>query len=268
MASANPPITYSAMLLSAYRGQEQAASRLIDAARGEAVSAGEGRIATVADYAGSVLHNGLGRHDLALAAARRVFERDVVGWLPGHGRRSSLRRPRSRMHDAALLSHARSRSSERATVTGTDWALGIQARIEALANDGPAAEGQYAESIERLGKGRPEGGSRPRAPPVRRVAATRWTAGRRAGRAAYRLRPAVRHGTRRVRGARANRAAGDGREGPQANRRHRATTSRHRSSRSPGWRATACRTRRSARGCSSALEPSSGTCARSSRRWT
>ena len=127
------------------------ASRLIDGARGEAVSAGEGRIATFADYAGSVLHNGLGRHDLALAAARRVFERDVVGGYQVMAV-AELAEAASRMHDAALLSLARSRSSERATVTGTDWALGIQARIEALANDGPAAEGQYAESIERLAR--------------------------------------------------------------------------------------------------------------------
>ena len=129
-ASANPPITYSAMLLSAYRGQEQLASRLIDGARGEAVSAGEGRIATFADYAGSVLYNGLGRHDLALAAARRVFERDVVGGYQVMAV-AELAEAASRMHDPALLSLARSRSNERATVTGTDWALGIQARIEA-----------------------------------------------------------------------------------------------------------------------------------------
>ena len=71
---------------------------------------GEGRIATFADYASSVLHNGLGRHDLALAAARRVFERDVVGGYQVMVV-AELAEAASRMHDAGLLTLARSRSS-------------------------------------------------------------------------------------------------------------------------------------------------------------
>jgi DNA-binding CsgD family transcriptional regulator len=39
-------------------------------------------------------------------------------------------------------------------VTPTAWALGIEARIRALVSDGPAADGFYRESVERLGRTR------------------------------------------------------------------------------------------------------------------
>jgi DNA-binding NarL/FixJ family response regulator len=39
-------------------------------------------------------------------------------------------------------------------VTPTAWALGIEARIRALLSDGPAADGFYRESVERLGETR------------------------------------------------------------------------------------------------------------------
>jgi DNA-binding CsgD family transcriptional regulator len=42
--------------------------------------------------------------------------------------------------------------SERTRATPTEWALGIEARTRALLGDGPAADGFYRESIERLGR--------------------------------------------------------------------------------------------------------------------
>jgi hypothetical protein len=46
------------------------------------------------------------------------------------------------------------RLSEIATASGTDWALGIQARSRALLSDGEAAERLYLEAIRRLGRTR------------------------------------------------------------------------------------------------------------------
>jgi DNA-binding CsgD family transcriptional regulator len=44
--------------------------------------------------------------------------------------------------------------AEFTTASGTDWALGIEARSRALLNDGDTAERLYLESIERLGRTR------------------------------------------------------------------------------------------------------------------
>ena len=46
------------------------------------------------------------------------------------------------------------RLEERTHASGTDWALGIQARSRALLSDGHAADALYREAIERLERGR------------------------------------------------------------------------------------------------------------------
>ncbi len=142
-------VCYASMLLTAYRGEERDASELIRPGRDEAVSLGDGRIVMFADYASAVLHNGLGRHDAALATAQRVFERDVVGGYQIMAT-AELGEAASRVGDRDALARARSRSSDRARVTGTDWAVGVDARLAALLADGSAAEDRYRESIDRL----------------------------------------------------------------------------------------------------------------------
>jgi DNA-binding CsgD family transcriptional regulator len=150
-ATGNAPIAYAAMLLAAFRGEADLASRLIAGARDEAASGHEGRVVTFADYADAVLHNGLGRHDVARDAARRVFDRDVVGGYQVLAV-AELAEAASRTADSALVSTALARLAERAQGTPTDWALGIEARLEAFLARGAAAEDLYRESIERLGR--------------------------------------------------------------------------------------------------------------------
>jgi ATP/maltotriose-dependent transcriptional regulator MalT len=99
-----------------------------------------------------VLCNGLGRHDAARDAARRVFERDQLGFGPLIV--PELAEAASRTGDLALVEAALEWLSERTRVTPTDWALGIQARLQALLSQGEPAEHLYRESIDRLGRTR------------------------------------------------------------------------------------------------------------------
>ena len=144
----NPPVGYATTLLAALRDADDAASRLITAARDEAWSLGQGRIVNYADYASAVLNNGLARHDVAALAAREVFDRDAVG---GYQMMvvSELAEAASRTGDTALVAAALQRMSERARATPTDWALGIEARLRAMMG-GEEAEAAYRESIQRL----------------------------------------------------------------------------------------------------------------------
>jgi DNA-binding CsgD family transcriptional regulator len=143
----NPPVGYAAMVLAALRGTD-AASRLITAARDQTMALGEGRIVNFAGYATALLNNGLGRHDLAVQAAREVFDRDG---LAGYQMMvvSELAEAASRTGDVKLMAAALYRMSERAGATPTDWALGIEARLRALLG-GEDAEAAYRESIQRL----------------------------------------------------------------------------------------------------------------------
>jgi DNA-binding CsgD family transcriptional regulator len=144
----NSPVGYAATLLAALRGPDKAASRSIATVRDEAWALGQGRIVTFADYASSVLNNGLGRHDIAAVAARGVFDRVVVGGYQIMAV-SELAEAASRTGDTELLAAALERMSEHAQVTPTGWALGIEARLRAL-QGGEQADGSYRKSIEYL----------------------------------------------------------------------------------------------------------------------
>jgi DNA-binding CsgD family transcriptional regulator len=145
-----PPLGHASLLLEAFRGDEARTSALIAATADAAAAQGQSRIVTLADYAAAVLYNGLGHHARALEFARRVFQRDVLGYQTLAA--PELAEAASRSGDHDLLAEIRSWVSERARATPTDWALGMDARVEALASTGSAAEARYRDSIERLGK--------------------------------------------------------------------------------------------------------------------
>ena len=81
-ATGTSPVAYTDMTLAAWRGQEALTAELIERQVGEASARGIGRVTHFATYAASVLHNGLGRYDAALDAARRAFEHDHLGYTP------------------------------------------------------------------------------------------------------------------------------------------------------------------------------------------
>jgi DNA-binding CsgD family transcriptional regulator len=148
-ATGTAPLGFAEMLLAAWRGQEGKASQMIDATEATASAGGLRKVADFAVYARAVLNNGLGRHDSACVAAKRVFDSDHVGFaalvIP------ELAEAASRISDTDLVAAATAYVSERAQVTPTPWALGIEARLRALLADGDVADRLYRESLEHLG---------------------------------------------------------------------------------------------------------------------
>jgi DNA-binding CsgD family transcriptional regulator len=96
-----------------------------------------------------LLHNGHGRYGEALAAARQACEREDViayGWALVELVEAGIRA--EALGEAAT---ALERLSERTQASGTEWALGIEARCRGLVIDDEAC---YRESIERLERSR------------------------------------------------------------------------------------------------------------------
>jgi DNA-binding CsgD family transcriptional regulator len=147
-ATGTSPVAYTEMTLAAWRGDESLASALIQRERREAKERGIGRMDQFASYAASVLYNGIGRYDAAHEAARRVFEHDHLGYTPFMV--PEVAEAASRTGDAALLHATVEWLSQRTSTTPTDWALGMDARVRALASEGVAAERLYRESIDRF----------------------------------------------------------------------------------------------------------------------
>jgi DNA-binding CsgD family transcriptional regulator len=151
-ATGNPPNMYAAMMLAAWRGEDEEATELIQAAVQEAAGRGTGRLAAVAAYASAVLDNGLGRYDAAREAAWEVFQRDQLAL--GHLVVAELAEAAARTGDVVAVKAALDWLSERTRVTRTAWVLGIEARVRALASEGDAADEFYRESVELLGRTR------------------------------------------------------------------------------------------------------------------
>jgi DNA-binding CsgD family transcriptional regulator len=145
-----PPLGYTSLLLEAFRGDEARTSGLIATTADAAAAQGQRRIVTLADYAAAVLYNSLGHHQRALECARRVFQRDVLGYQTLAA--PELAEAASRCGDNDVLAEIRAWVSARARATPTDWALGMDMRIQALASSGSVAESHYRDSIERLSK--------------------------------------------------------------------------------------------------------------------
>jgi DNA-binding CsgD family transcriptional regulator len=144
---------YSAMSVAALRGDEAEASALINATLRDVPLRGEGFAISAAEWANAALNNGLGRYPEALAAAQRAtqdsWELGFANWALVELVEAAAR---SGTHDTAAVAHGR--LAEMTRPSGSDWALGVEARSHALLADGGQAEDLYRESIERLGRTR------------------------------------------------------------------------------------------------------------------
>jgi DNA-binding CsgD family transcriptional regulator len=142
---------YAAMMLAALRGDQAAANPLIEATIAEATAGGQGLAVTYARWTGSILYNGLGRYDEALAAARQASE-DTPGLYVSMWALPELIEAASRTGNTGIAADALARLTETTQASGTDFALGIEARSRALVSGPEAAEARFREAIHWLGR--------------------------------------------------------------------------------------------------------------------
>ena len=140
---------YGAVALVAFRGREAEASERIEAARVEVLRRGEGAGLTFVLWASAVLYNGLGRYEDALAAAVQAREDSNAAWFRTWGL-VELVEAAARCGKRELAVDALDRLSQTTAASGTDWALGVEARSRALVTEGDAAEPLYRQAIEAL----------------------------------------------------------------------------------------------------------------------
>ena len=144
---------YGAVGLAALRGREADAASLIESGRTDVTLRGEGIGISVFDWAEAVLYNGLGRYEDACAAALRVLEHphdlSTSSWGIVELIEAAVR---AGTPDLAAEGYVRLGAMTR--VSGTDWALGVAARSQALVVEDERAEDLYTEAIDRLGRSR------------------------------------------------------------------------------------------------------------------
>jgi len=145
---------YGALALAALSGQRDEVDELIGARVSEVVPRGDGLWVTVSRWASAVLGNGLGRYEQALAAARQVCEDPPQQFGFWVWSLAELVEAGVRCGQAGRACEALQQLAETARASGTDWALGMEARSRAQLSEGDAAENLYTEAIERLGRTR------------------------------------------------------------------------------------------------------------------
>ena len=148
-ATGLPPLQYSACMLAAARGDQAQAQAIWESLLRNATARGEGSALGGHGWFAALLHNGNGHYGEALVDARQACEHEDV---------MVYGRALAELIEAAVrdgrpdeVVDALDRLSDRTRASGTEWALGIEARCRALLGDD---EPLYRESIERLARSR------------------------------------------------------------------------------------------------------------------
>jgi DNA-binding CsgD family transcriptional regulator len=147
---------YAAMGLAALQGRQAEVSALVEATVNDVSVRGEGIAVSCAQWTNAVLHNGLGLYPEAMRAAQQSLY---------HQEYPDMHYPGIANWAAAELVEAAARCgmtevaadtcrwlAEMTSASGTDWALGVEARSRALLAEGKSAESLYRESITYLGR--------------------------------------------------------------------------------------------------------------------
>jgi tetratricopeptide (TPR) repeat protein len=142
---------YGALLLAAFRGDEQHGLLFIESTVDRARARGEGTAAQVGLWANAVLYNGLTRYEQALPRALQASEQApeffIGPWVLPELIEAAVRTGNDALADDALERLAgSSRRSE------TDWGRGVFARCQALLSSVATAEEYYREAIDCYGR--------------------------------------------------------------------------------------------------------------------
>ena len=145
---------YGDLALAALRGREAGFSDLATATKEEVVQRGEGLGIGLTEWATAVFNNGLGHYQDALAAAETATEYLAEVSVTVNWGLVELVEAAVRCGLPERAADAVRRLSESTSNSGSDWALGVEARSRALVSEGEAADRLYHEAIERLGRTR------------------------------------------------------------------------------------------------------------------
>ncbi len=125
------------------------ARQLIETVTKESSARGEGLALATASTATALLCNGLGRYQEAFGAAMEALKDPNDLWYAGWAT-VELVEAASRTGNAEQAKPAFNKLVECTEASGTNWALGLQARCRALLSEGKEAEALYQEGIEWL----------------------------------------------------------------------------------------------------------------------
>lgn len=142
---------YGGFAIAAVHGRDAELMALIDASKDDLDRHGVGIGLTITAWASALLHNGLGRYEVALAAAQEAtsYPQDMgTSYLA----LAELVEAATRTADHEIAHAAHQRLLEVARPAGTDWALGVEERSGALLTAGDDAERLYRSAIDRLSR--------------------------------------------------------------------------------------------------------------------
>jgi ATP/maltotriose-dependent transcriptional regulator MalT len=132
----------------AWRGRDADTRRRVEALIAVAEQSRAATVAGLARISLVVLELGSSRYEEAFTLARQVYDDDPLAF--GNEVLPNLVEAAVRSGNVDSAEAACARLSERATASGTPWALGLLARSRALLATGDDAEAHYNEAIDRL----------------------------------------------------------------------------------------------------------------------
>jgi DNA-binding CsgD family transcriptional regulator len=157
-ATGSQIVPYGAVGLAAWQGREAPAAELFEVSMKEVLRRGEGVGLTAIAWARAQLYNSLGRYAEALVAAEQASEHpDEQLFFFSTWGLVELIEAAARSGKRQRAADALERLTKSTRACGTDWALGVEARSQALLSDGEVADHLYREAIDRLGRTRVRG---------------------------------------------------------------------------------------------------------------